>query len=192
MPETLDPRIVALASVQPQPWRNGGGVQRDLYAWPTPDAWHVRVSVADIEADGPFSAYPGVDRWFAIVEGAGVELAFADRRFVIALDDAPLRFDGSEVPACTRIAGPTRALNLMLRGVPGAIAPAIDHRAWSPAGSACGLYATVDGVCHTDLRPERVRARTLLWFDEPPPVLRFAADRDVGSRIGYWLQAATR
>ena len=58
----------------PQPWRNGGGVTRELLAWPDGGDWRVRVSVADIDADGPFSAFPGVERWFAVLEGAGVAL----------------------------------------------------------------------------------------------------------------------
>ena len=39
---------VALSSATPQAWRNGGGVTRELLAWPAADAWRVRVSVADV------------------------------------------------------------------------------------------------------------------------------------------------
>ena len=63
--------VVALMSAAPQPWRNGGGVTRELLAGRTED-WSVRLSVADIERDGPFSAFAGVDRWFAVLSGAGV------------------------------------------------------------------------------------------------------------------------
>ena len=65
---------VRLADCPPQPWRNGGGVTRELLAWPQAADWRLRVSVADIERDGPFSPFPGVDRWFAVIEGDGVEL----------------------------------------------------------------------------------------------------------------------
>ena len=51
-------------------WRNGGGRTRELLAWPDAADWKVRVSVADVESDGPFSAFPGVQRWFAVLEGA--------------------------------------------------------------------------------------------------------------------------
>ena len=64
-----------------------------------PDDWNVRLSVADIDADGPFSALPGVVRWFAVVQGAGVELDFREpdaRR--ITRTDPPLRFDGAAAP----------------------------------------------------------------------------------------------
>lgn len=186
------PHAVALESVRPQPWRNGGGVTRELHAWPAAGEWNVRVSVADIDADGPFSALPGVVRWFAVIEGAGVDLAFGTgvRRMMPA--DPPLRFDGGVPPACRLVDGPTRDLNLMLRDADGAMALATDHRPWSPAGTACALFAAVDGVCHADHRRDRVPAHTLLRFDVPPPVLRFAADTDTGAPVGWWLQWSAR
>ena len=61
------------------PWRNGGGRTRELLAWPTPESWSVRVSVAEIEADGPFSQLPGIDRCFAVLAGAGVVLTLPSR-----------------------------------------------------------------------------------------------------------------
>ena len=44
---------------------------RELLAEPAPN-WRWRISVADIQGSGAFSAYPGVSRWFAVVQGAGV------------------------------------------------------------------------------------------------------------------------
>lgn len=182
------PRPVALASITPQPWRNGGGSTRELYAWPARGDWRARISVADVARDGPFSAYPGVTRWFAVIDGAGVDLEFASGNMRVLHGAPPLRFAGEEAPACRLVGGPTRDLNLMLRGVDGAIVAAVDHRPWSPAGVACGLYASVGGVCHVSDGRHRVEAHTLLWFDARPPVLRFAADADDGSPIGWWLQ----
>ena len=34
----------------------------------------LRISVADIEAHGPFSNFEGVDRWFGVLQGEGVRL----------------------------------------------------------------------------------------------------------------------
>ncbi len=180
--------IVVLEAVRPQPWRNGGGITRELLALPTPDDWNVRVSVADVDRDGPFSALPGVIRWFAVIEGAGVDLELSNGGCRVTRSDPPLRFDGGQSPMCRLVDGPTRDLNLMLRDAQGAMARAIDHRPWSPAGRACGLFAAVDGVCHAGVRRERVPAQSLLWYDAPPPVLRFAADSDTGAPVGWWLQ----
>jgi uncharacterized protein len=97
------------------PWRNGGGRTRELLAWPSAADWQVRVSVAEVAADGPFSAYPGVDRWFAVIEGAGVVLALPTGERRVRAGDAPLAFPGEAAPGCRLIDGPTRDLNLMLR-----------------------------------------------------------------------------
>jgi hypothetical protein len=70
----MTPRLVTLAAVPPTPWKNGGGVTRELLAGRLRRRWTVRVSVAEIEADGPFSSFPGVERWFAVLEGGGVAL----------------------------------------------------------------------------------------------------------------------
>jgi environmental stress-induced protein Ves len=101
--------------VEPQAWRNGGGQTRELLAWPGHGDWQLRISVADIHRDGPFSAYPGVERWFAVVEGAGVVLSFAHERHSLDADSVPLRFVGEDAPGCDLLDGPTRDLNLMVQ-----------------------------------------------------------------------------
>jgi len=184
----MTPHAVPLDSVQPQPWRNGGGTTRELLAWPQGAPWNARVSVADIDADGPFSAFPGVERWFAVIEGRGVELDFGEANQRITRDDQPVRFDGARAPMCRLLDGPTRDLNLMLRGARGAMVPAVDHRPWSPAGEACAFFAAVDGVVYAPAGRERVPARSLLVYTPPPATLRFAADSDTGATVGWWLQ----
>ena len=104
---------VHLADCPPQPWRNGGGTTRELLAWPQAADWQLRVSVADIERDGPFSPFPGVDRWFAVIEGAGVELTCRAARSRSAPATRRCSFDGEAAPACRLLHGPTRDLNLM-------------------------------------------------------------------------------
>jgi environmental stress-induced protein Ves len=54
----MQPRLIRVDDAEPQPWRNGGGVRRDLLEGPDAADWLWRVSVADIGADGPFSSYP--------------------------------------------------------------------------------------------------------------------------------------
>ena len=103
---------VSFAGVDATPWRNGGGVTRELLAWPDPQDWQVRISVADIAQDGPFSAVPGRERWFAVLEGAGVELRLAGQAKLLP-PGVPLRFDGAVAVDCRLPAGPTRDLNLM-------------------------------------------------------------------------------
>jgi uncharacterized protein len=106
-------KLIDVERVAPVPWRNGGGVTRELWAWPSTHDWQVRISVADIAQEGPFSAFPGVDRWFAVLQGEGVVLEFAHGTQALGPDDAPLYFDGAAAPGCRLRAGATRDLNLM-------------------------------------------------------------------------------
>lgn len=107
--------VIPCEHIAPQPWKNGGGQTRELFAWPPGGAWSLRVSVADIRANGPFSAFPGIERWFNVLEGDGVVLRFPHARLMLDESSAPLHFNGAEAPACDLAGGPTRDLNLMVR-----------------------------------------------------------------------------
>lgn len=113
-----DWKVVALEDVEPTPWRNRGGVTRELLAWPHRDEWRARISVADIERDGPFSHYPAAERWFAVLEGAGVRLKVGGGTQLLTPDSEPFAFSGNAQVDCSLIAGPTRDFNLMT--LPGA------------------------------------------------------------------------
>jgi environmental stress-induced protein Ves len=113
--------LITLAEVQAQPWKNGGGLTRELLLWPptpasaTASDWQLRISVAEITHSGPFSAYPGIARWFCVLRGAGVALGFDDGPRVLTPDNPPLHFDGALAPGCKLLGGPTLDLNLMAR-----------------------------------------------------------------------------
>lgn len=129
--------IVEADAVPPQPWKNGGGVTRELLRWPAAGAWQLRLSLADIAADGPFSAFPGVVRWFVVLEGDGVELTIDGQPHRRRPGDSPLRFDGAADTHCRLLSGPTRDLNLMLAGLGGelrAAAPGDAPPHWSFVG----------------------------------------------------------
>ena len=108
-------RQIALADTPPTPWKNGGGTTRELLAWPTPQDWTLRLSVAQVDADGPFSRFDGITRWFAVLAGAGVRLHMPDISLTHSLDvsSSPLAFDGALAVDCTLIDGPTQDFNLM-------------------------------------------------------------------------------
>lgn len=157
-------QFVHLAQVAPQPWRNGGGTTRELLAWPSPQAWALRVSVAHIGADGPFSAYPGVDRWFAVLQGAGVELAWEGYVAHVTHESTPLHFDGALGPACRLLNGATEDLNLMLQGVRGAMAIAAPALPWQPPARWRGVFTLTACTLHAGA-PHELPAGTLAWSD---------------------------
>ena len=182
-------RLVRGLDVPAQRWRNGGGMTRELLAWPAGDAWQVRVSVADIQTDGPFSAYPGVDRWFTVLQGTGVELRIGDKLHRLGRGDAPLRFAGDAPADCRLLDGPTRDLNLMLRQTAGTMQIASDALDWSPRAAQCGLFSAVAGQCEAGESKFEVPAYALLWFDVAPPSLMFTAAQRPAGVIGWWLAA---
>lgn len=115
---------IHLADVAATRWRNGGGVTRELAAWPVHGEWAWRMSVAEVGTSGPFSRFDGVTRWFAVLQGAGVVLrvrtpgdsADADANgHRLSAQDAPLCFDGAAATDCRLIDGPTLDFNLMVR-----------------------------------------------------------------------------
>lgn len=161
---------VRLADVPPQPWRNGGGTTRALLAWPEADDWQLRVSVATIAADGDFSAWPDTERWFAVVDGAGVTLALPDGEVTLLSGDPPQRFSGAAAPGCKLLDGPTQDLNFMVRqggDSPGGIG---DMRRAYPGSRASafaawrGLYAADALMLEMDGAVMPVAAGTLLWL----------------------------
>jgi environmental stress-induced protein Ves len=111
------PKLVHPTQVAPERWANGRGWTRALLAWPDSRHWLVRVSVADVETAGPFSAYPGIQRQFAVLEGGGVRLTTAGREpaIVRADDDEMHAFSGDDATDCELLAGATRDLNVMVR-----------------------------------------------------------------------------
>ena len=100
------------------PWRNGGGTTWEIAQGRVDGVldgdWHWRFSLAEIAADGPFSAFPHIDRLLTVVSGAGIALTIdgAEPRR-IGRGDA-IQFRGEAAIGCALVAGPTRDLNLMV------------------------------------------------------------------------------
>lgn len=112
-------RLIRAVSLQRSRWKNGGGwttqIARDTgYGHGEEFRW--RISIADIEHDGPFSAFPGVGRDLLLLDGNGLELDIGasppvrlDRRYARA------HFDGGAAVNCRLLAGPTRDFNVMVQ-----------------------------------------------------------------------------
>lgn len=167
MPSALN--YVHTNDVVPIRWRNGGGWTRELVAWPRAEDWVVRVSVADIAADGPFSTYPGVERWFAVLDGGGVEMSGTDGAVLLRAGDAIHRFRGESAPDCRLLDGATRDFNLMVRrdtatanvaALPANPAVCAD---WSGCFATAPLRVRLAGGAHWQELP----ARALAWTAAP-------------------------
>lgn len=166
---------------------------RDLWLWPAqPDKpgaenrsaghghwdadWRCRISIANIDQSGPFSSFPGIGRWFALINGAGVTLEFKDRSIVLKPGDPGYCFDGEETVYCHLSGGPTQALNLMVRAEAGIgaldslgmLEPLNNHQSWS-AGNAtqAGMFTNAAGQLFCDGQNTiAVDAQSLVWLPE--------------------------
>lgn len=179
-------RQLSARDVAPVPWRNGGGLTRELLAWPSPQDWRCRLSVADIARDGPFSAFPGVVRHFVVLDGDGVVLDFAGREVEQRPGDAPLAFDGAAAPGCHLLGGPVRDLNLMCRGGRGALRPVEGH--WRPPRRGlAGLFTRVSGTWCAGRETRALPAQTLLTAD-PVDGMPWAFTPDAPTTLpGWWF-----
>ncbi|SOY49263.1 conserved hypothetical protein, DUF886; similar to Hypothetical 21.2 kDa protein in hutC 3'region in Pseudomonas putida [Cupriavidus taiwanensis] len=110
----------ALDGIAPTRWKNGGGNTREIAVWPPGagmDDFVWRLSVADIERDGPFSAFPGIDRQIVLLDGAGVTLRADDGSFShrLASVGEPFAFSGDTSLQSALLDGATRDFNVMTR-----------------------------------------------------------------------------
>jgi uncharacterized protein len=98
-------------------WRNGFGWTREILRSPeTGDDWDWRLSIAEIERDGPFSSFPGIERELVLLHGHGVRLRFDDSEVrEVVPPHGRVRFAGERVVSGELIDGPTHDFNLMWR-----------------------------------------------------------------------------
>jgi environmental stress-induced protein Ves len=96
-------------------WKNGAGWTREILRWPMEsEDWDWRLSIAEVDKEGPFSAFPGVDRELVLLAGEGMRLLFEDGE--VAELQPPhdrVRFAGERAVRSELVAGPTQDFNLM-------------------------------------------------------------------------------
>jgi hypothetical protein len=170
---------VSAGDVQPQAWKNGGGVTRELLAWPHAHDWVLRISVARLDKDGPFSAFPGVHRWLSVIEGDGLRLFDWPQ----SQGDEPLSFDGGLAPDAELIRGATTVLNLMERRGDLRMAPA--HHVLMPTTPWVGLFTIAGGLLEHGHRAMPLAPQTLAWCEAPAPQSCLFTGPD-GSHSGAW------
>ena len=99
-------------------WKNDGGWTTEIAREPADSGggfiW--RVSIADIESDGPFSTFPGIDRDLILLAGTGMELSM-DGAAPMRVEGRfqHVRFHGEAPVECRLLGGPTRDFNAMVR-----------------------------------------------------------------------------
>jgi uncharacterized protein len=109
-------RILRSADYPARPWKNSGGTTRDIVVSPpgaSLDDFDWRLSLAQVDRDGPFSRFDNVDRTLVLLSGA-MTLHERDRRIDLVRHE-PFAFEGERAVEATVGSGSTLDLNVMSR-----------------------------------------------------------------------------
>ncbi|KAF0700759.1 Aste57867_8712 [Aphanomyces stellatus] len=188
--------VIGVGDVAPAPWKNGGGQTRQLVAWPVgASEWTLRVSIADVTQDGPFSSFDDIRRWFGILIGDGVRLFDS---MDIRVGDPLYEFDGGLAPPCSLLGGSVRDFNIMLREGPSTpplqvldaqASPEVTLQAstkWAGLFTVDGGALTIDGHCNASTS-KTLPPTSLVWsdsFTNGPATLRAKLS---GPGAAFWM-----
>jgi uncharacterized protein len=187
------PILIQADAVEAQPWRNGGGLTRELLRRPAGATdWRLRISLADVRGDGPFSVFPGIERWFSVIDGAGVRLSLAEGDHLLQPGHEPLCFSGELPVTCALVDGPTTDLNLMHAGGSASMVRVQSGAVWRSSRPLRGLFTRAGGLWSApDMAAMRVPAHCLLWLDESSDApWTFIAENPQVLAPGLWLDFA--
>ena len=107
-------RIILPDAWRWMPWRNGGGRTAEIHVEGDAEAPDWRLSLAIIERDGPFSAWPGMDRTLVWLDGSPLDLDFDGEHCRLDRIGACIEFAGEDAVGA-KVAQRTTVLNLMVR-----------------------------------------------------------------------------
>jgi environmental stress-induced protein Ves len=97
------------------PWANGRGTSYEIASDRNDDEeWTWRLAMAPVNEDGAFSRIECVNRFLAVVEGAGMLLS-VDRKKLQCKPMQVVRFRGDAITDATLTDGPITDINLMIR-----------------------------------------------------------------------------
>jgi environmental stress-induced protein Ves len=91
--------LLRQAAYKQMPWKNGRGTTAEIDRFPSSSENYLwRLSQALIHSDGPFSEFPGYDRWLAVWQGDGLILGEQNLKPL-----EPFRFCGDSSTECRLI-----------------------------------------------------------------------------------------
>jgi len=104
--------VIASGAWKAQPWKNGRGTTWEVLRIPDAEEYDLRISVAEVTENGPFSTFPGYKRWTLALEGT--VLLWIRQTMTLVPRTHFLELDGAwELSA--EISGPAKLLNVIAR-----------------------------------------------------------------------------
>ena len=114
----LSPRILRAADRIAVPWKNGGGLTREVAVHPPGSAladFEWRVSMAEVRTGGSFSSFPDIDRLLAVLEGSLTLMIAGRPPATLSPDTPPVHFPGDVAVSAALPGGAVTDLNVMIR-----------------------------------------------------------------------------
>lgn len=124
-----------------QPWANGRGTTTELYRIEQAGQLLLRLSMATVSEDGPFSLFPGIERNLTVLTGPGFTLTGETLTFE-ARPLTPVAFPGDIPIAATNVTAPSTDFNVMTaRALPLPAVRVIDGTETLPSGQLTAVFA---------------------------------------------------
>jgi uncharacterized protein len=114
----LQSRVIPANEYRRERWRNGLGWTREIHANRAggSEDWDWRLSIAEVEQNAPFSAFPGIERELVLLHGNGLRLRFDDgESCLLEPPHGRMRFAGERAVVGELVDGTTHDFNLMWR-----------------------------------------------------------------------------
>ena len=108
-------RVIRPSEYLAMPWKNGSGVTTEICVSPPSGAFDWRVSIATVNADGPFSTFPGYERHIITLSGEGMILDIEGRGKFTLEPLRPFSFSGDAKVHGSLLKGTVLDFNLMVR-----------------------------------------------------------------------------
>ena len=124
------------------PWANGRGSTKEIAVHPSGGEWVWRLSLADVNEDGPFSMLPDTDRCLVVAAGKGMRLFVDGSDATVVRAFESVSFSGDVPTRAELLEGPVRDLNLMVRGTGDPRTPHLEVRSFAK-GEEVGLEDAV-------------------------------------------------
>ncbi|MEM5382674.1 HutD family protein [Paraburkholderia phymatum] len=177
-------QVCDIASIPSGTWRNGKGVTRTLAAEGTD--W--RVSIAEVERDGPYSMFEGMTRLSVILRGKGVVLR-AGRLTTSLTPFAVAEYDGATAWDASLTDGPVTVLNVICkRHVYRPTVRALSGPVTVPAGVTAIVLAAgraCHGAASSEAAPHRIAVDQFAVFQKLEHPVRISPDPVDGKDGGF-------
>ena len=175
---SASPERFELRRIEPQPWQNGAGLTREIAVGPRgagAAGFDWRISLAEVERDAPFSAFPGIERCIVLLRGAGMRLRSEGGELDHRLDRplVPFHFSGDTPLSATLLGGPSSDFNVMARRGAWVADVSTQRSAFEPARADVTLLLCSEGEWRVDAAsPETIGPMQALLWRGPSPRVR--------------------